>query len=169
MNGPASKPSLYSSPIVLVGGGFLALCVLMIGIVGIASVVERITLRGDVAHFAQTEGTVVVARVVKKSGAGYEPEITFTYVVDGRKLTGTNRRTVTAISQSAAKAEVARIGAQRTLPVFYDPKRPERVVVDKEVSLATSAFVGSIGLLLGAAFIVVRVVIALFRRRRAPG
>ncbi len=164
---PAAKPRrLRDSPIILIGGGFLALVVLLIAFVGVTSVAGRAILKRDVHRFVETEGTLIRARVVGSGRSGYRPEITFSYEVNGERLTGTNQRTVTPMSQSAAKAVVAEVAERRTLPVFYDPKKPKRVIVYKQISLETSEFASSIGILLVGLVIGAQIVIALIRRRR---
>ena len=65
----------------------------------------------------------------------YRPEVTYTYEVDGRRLTGTtlNLEGLELSNEERVRAHAARYAPGQSVTVYYDPAAPERAVLEPGV------------------------------------
>lgn len=158
-----------SPAIVYGGGGCLGIVILLLAVVSFGAAISRVHLALSAPSFAETQGTVTGANIKSNDGR-YVTTLKYRYVVASEEHTGSAELGPAQSDGSKAQALVKQHPVGSTIPVYYDPGKPSRSLLDRHVQVLSPGLLGALWpiLFLGA---VVVIAIRLHRKRsnaRAP-
>jgi hypothetical protein len=123
-------------------------------LLALASIVQALRIRGwPKTHGLIKSATVAQARRPRLSPAG-RPRISYEYKVDGRTYAGDRVAFSTTNTPRAIEKTMQRYAPGALVEVHYDPRRPQRSVLQKPWGVAgTLVLLACGGMLAGAGFL----------------